>query len=86
MTNIKSTPDAGSSKITADTEPTEPKAPLPRTPDVIGPPLPVGAEPETVVLSHHLAIGGKDYAPGARILIAPDYARRLRGQGYVART
>lgn len=53
---------------------------------VVGPQLGRGQEPETVTLSHHLRIGGTDYTPGARILVSPDYARRLRGQGYAART
>lgn len=57
-----------------------------RAATVVGPQLGRGQEPETVTLSHHLRIGGTDYTPGARILVSPDYARRLRGQGYAART
>lgn len=55
-------------------------------PTVVGPALVGGAEPQTVVLSAHLHIGGSDYGPGDKILVSPDYARRLRGQGYTART
>ncbi|MGW2550123.1 hypothetical protein [Streptomyces sp. NPDC001635] len=55
-------------------------------PDVIGPVPTAGVEPVTVTLSHHLAINGKDYTPGTQIRVSPDYARRLRTQGYVART
>ncbi|MFG2408748.1 hypothetical protein ACGFR8_31280 [Streptomyces brevispora] len=62
------------------TEPTR------RAPAVVGPPLGLGQEPETVTLSHHLRISGTDYTPGAKILVSPDYARRLRGQGFTART
>lgn len=53
---------------------------------VVGPALTAGATPLTVTLSHHLNIDGTDYAPGAEIRISPDYARRLRTQGYVSRT
>lgn len=53
---------------------------------VVGPPLGHGQTPETVTLSHHLRIGGTDYAPGAQIFVSPDYARRLRAQGFIART
>ncbi|MEV0444624.1 hypothetical protein AB0I84_04385 [Streptomyces spectabilis] len=41
---------------------------------------------ETITLSHHLNIGGASYQPGAKIRVSADYARRLRRQGYVART
>ncbi|MFI5990289.1 hypothetical protein ACIBAC_00345 [Streptomyces sp. NPDC051362] len=57
-----------------------------RTADVVGPPLGDGDEPVPVTLSHHLRIDGVDYLPGAGISVSPDYARSLRGQGYVART
>ncbi|MCX4976439.1 hypothetical protein [Streptomyces sp. NBC_00620] len=53
---------------------------------VVGPPLREGEEPSTVTLSHHLGIDGTDYAPGTEISVSSDYARRLRGQGFVART
>jgi hypothetical protein len=57
-----------------------------RTPDVVGPPLGDGEKPVTVTLSHHLRINGTDHLPGVEIRVSPDYARGLRGQGYVART
>ncbi|MFD7334931.1 hypothetical protein ACFV98_02860 [Streptomyces violascens] len=41
---------------------------------------------ETIVLSHHLRIEGADYVPGSNIRVSVDYARRLRKQGYVARS
>ncbi|WP_146046163.1 DUF7210 family protein [Streptomyces cahuitamycinicus] len=53
---------------------------------IVGPALATGAQPETVVLSHHLCIDGVDYTPGESIRVSPDYARRLRAQGYVARS
>lgn len=55
-------------------------------PTVVGPPLGEGQAPVTVTLSHHLRIDGTDYTPGAEITVSPDYARRLRGQGFTART
>ncbi|MER5301304.1 hypothetical protein ABT039_17780 [Streptomyces lasiicapitis] len=45
-----------------------------------------GAGMETITLSHHLNIAGTSYQPGAKIRVSADYARRLRRQGYVART
>ncbi|MFG2865455.1 hypothetical protein [Streptomyces sioyaensis] len=41
---------------------------------------------ETITLSNHLRIEGTDYLPGAKVRVTTDYARRLRRQGYVART
>ncbi|MFE2157121.1 hypothetical protein ACFW9M_04820 [Streptomyces lydicus] len=41
---------------------------------------------ETIMLSHHLNIEGTDYLPGSKVRVPSDYARRLRRQGYVART
>ncbi|MFG2141831.1 hypothetical protein [Streptomyces sp. NPDC048650] len=41
---------------------------------------------ETITLSNHLRIEGTDYLPGAQVRVTADYARRLRLQGYVART
>ena len=41
---------------------------------------------ETITLSHHLNIEGTSYQPGAKVRVSADYARRLRRQGYVART
>ncbi|MCG8971744.1 hypothetical protein [Streptomyces sp. CL12-4] len=67
------------------TEPTPARSartPAPASEAVVGPALPVGVAPVKVRLSHHLGIGGADYPPGAEILVSPDYARRLRGQGY----
>ncbi|MGW2496266.1 hypothetical protein ACWCV2_17410 [Streptomyces pseudogriseolus] len=57
-----------------------------RAPALVGPPLGEGQEPVTVTLSHHLRIDGVDFTPGAQINVSPDYARRLRGQGFTART
>ncbi|MEU0427111.1 hypothetical protein ABZ235_26495 [Streptomyces canus] len=81
-------------KTTADaaeesTEPVTAEARLERTrraPAIVGPPLGEGQEPVNVTLSHHLRIDGTDYTPGAEITVSPDYARRLRGQGFTART
>ncbi|MFJ2745313.1 hypothetical protein ACIO3O_37280 [Streptomyces sp. NPDC087440] len=44
------------------------------------------AAQQTVVLSHHLRINGVDCPPGTSVQVSPDYARRLRMQGYTART
>ncbi|NGO67893.1 hypothetical protein [Streptomyces boncukensis] len=41
---------------------------------------------ESIVLSHHLNIEGTDHPPGSKIWVSADYARRLRRQGYIART
>ncbi|MFG2795748.1 hypothetical protein [Streptomyces pseudovenezuelae] len=57
-----------------------------RAPAVVGPPLGEDQEPVTVTLSHHLRIDGTDHTPGSEITVSPDYARRLRGQGFTART
>ncbi|MFZ3557213.1 hypothetical protein [Streptomyces sp. BH055] len=46
----------------------------------------IGAGVETVTLSHHLNIEGVSYAPGDKIRVPADYARRLRRSGYVSRT
>ncbi|MFE2181345.1 hypothetical protein [Streptomyces sp. NPDC059455] len=51
-------------------------------PEVVGPALAVGAEPIAVTLAHHHTIDGTGYPPGAKILVSPDYAHRLRAQGY----
>ncbi|MGX1907614.1 hypothetical protein ACWIID_01930 [Streptomyces phaeochromogenes] len=50
--------------------------------DVVGPPLPLNVEPVTVTLVHHHTIDGIGYRPGAKLLVSPEYAQRLRGQGY----
>ncbi|MFD3514911.1 hypothetical protein [Streptomyces sp. NPDC058657] len=49
-------------------------------------PADTGVPTETITLSHHLAIGGTDYPPGSKVRVPTDYARRLRRQGYVARS
>ncbi|MFM9697898.1 hypothetical protein [Streptomyces europaeiscabiei] len=59
--------------------------PAHREPTLVGSPLGEGQEPVTVTLSHHLRIDGTDFTPGAEITVSPDYARRLRGQGFTAR-
>ncbi|MEU6755983.1 hypothetical protein [Streptomyces sp. NPDC046685] len=90
MTTIKKTTTASSDTPAENSTVTA--APLETTPTpvvaaaVVGPALVGDAVPQTVVLSHHLRIGGTDYAPGDKILVSPDYARRLRAQGYTART
>ncbi|MBZ6253621.1 hypothetical protein KVH27_35310 [Streptomyces olivaceus] len=73
-------------KILAGSIDTHPKDTRTTVPAIVGPAPLVGVEPVTVRLSHHLGIGGKDFPPGAEILVSPDYARRLRTQGYVSRT
>ena len=60
--------------------------PARRAPGVVGPPLGEDEKPVPVTLSHHLRVDGTDYTPGAEIHVSPDYARRLRGQGFIART
>ncbi|MBV1940764.1 hypothetical protein KUF83_29975 [Streptomyces sp. BV286] len=55
------------------------------TPALAGPPLRHGQSPETVTFAHHLRIDGRDYKPGETAQVSPDYARQLRGNGYVAR-
>lgn len=86
MTTKKTTTeDASEDAVTETTTPRQ-QATATAAPTVVGPPLAIGAEPQTIVLSHHLRIAGSDYEPGARILVSPDYARRLRSQGYTART
>ncbi|MGA5411565.1 hypothetical protein ACPCSC_30460 [Streptomyces lavendulocolor] len=52
---------------------------------VVGPALRHGQEPEKVTFAHHLRIAGHDFKPGESALVSPDYARQLRGNGYVAR-
>ncbi|MFD9190417.1 hypothetical protein ACFWCA_19565 [Streptomyces phaeochromogenes] len=83
-TTKKPAADTAKESVEAVTE-TDPALPA-RTaapdPDVVGPPLPLNVEPVTVTLVHHHTIDGSDYPPGAKLLVSPDYARRLRGQGY----
>lgn len=57
------------------------RKPVP-APDVVGPVPPLGVEPVTVTLAHHHTVDGTDYPPGATLLVSPEYAQRLRGQGY----
>ncbi|MFE1206328.1 hypothetical protein ACFW5V_32095 [Streptomyces sp. NPDC058762] len=68
---------------TAPARPARKQAPAPEA--IVGPALPAGVEPVRVTLAHHHTIDGTDYPPGAQILVSPDYAHRLRGQGYAAR-
>ncbi|MFE9993533.1 DUF7210 family protein [Streptomyces avermitilis] len=75
-----------SAAAVAETAEARPARKPARTPEVVGPAPLAGVDPVTVTLSHHLNIGGTDYQPGAEILVSPDYARRLRTQGYVSRT
>ncbi|MER8103294.1 hypothetical protein [Kitasatospora sp. NPDC094016] len=74
-----------SSKNTLATaeQPAASREPDPQT--VVGPPLGDGQAPEKVRLSHHLFISGRDYLPGTDMWVAPDYARQLHANGYVAR-
>ncbi|MEU0857412.1 hypothetical protein ABZ352_18510 [Streptomyces griseofuscus] len=84
MTNTRTTPAVPD---TAPEPATVPPA-APATPSavaVVGPPLRPGQEPEKVAFAHHLRIAGRDYRPGDTALLSPDYARQLRGNGYLAR-
>ncbi|MFF9901228.1 hypothetical protein [Streptomyces longispororuber] len=72
---------------TKNTAPEAEQKATPRSPQPVGPSAAAADTPlQTVTLSHHLRIGGKDYAPGDKARVTADYARRLRAQGYVART
>ncbi|MFG3132875.1 hypothetical protein ACGFZU_34905 [Streptomyces tendae] len=53
---------------------------------VIGPPLRSGQTPEKVRFAHHLRVDGKEVKPGEEAHVSPEYARQLRGSGYIART
>ncbi|WP_328736535.1 hypothetical protein [Streptomyces bobili] len=75
-----------SAETVTDTAAARPERTTRRAPALVGPPLGEGQEPVTVTLSHHLRIDGTDFTPGAEITVSPDYARRLRGQGFTART
>ncbi|MEU1221241.1 hypothetical protein [Streptomyces microflavus] len=81
MTNTRKTP--------ATTTATEPEAaataPAADAPTVVGPQLRPGQQPEKVTFAHHLRIAGHDFRPGENALLSPDYARQLRGNGYLAR-
>ncbi|MGP4046814.1 DUF7210 family protein [Streptomyces sp. 2A115] len=65
-----------------ETAPPRPARTAAADPDVVGPALPAGVDPVTVTLAHHHTIDGTDYPPGAKLLVSPDYAQRLHGQGY----
>ncbi|MCX5182654.1 hypothetical protein [Streptomyces sp. NBC_00268] len=83
-TTKKPAADAAAEESAADVTETAPhpaRKPAP-DPDVVGPALPPGVEPDAVTLAHHHTIDGTDYPPGAKLLVSPDYAQRLRGQGY----
>ncbi|MGA5454851.1 hypothetical protein ACPCVO_50750 [Streptomyces umbrinus] len=75
-----STPKKPAADAAAE-ESTETAPALP-APDVVGPPPPLNVEPVTVTLVHHHTVDGTDYPPGAKLLVSPEYAQRLRGQGY----
>ncbi|MFJ4342701.1 hypothetical protein [Streptomyces sp. NPDC088915] len=53
---------------------------------IVGPPLRHGQQPEKVTFAHHLRVAGKEVKPGDTAYVSPDYARQLRGSGYIART
>ncbi|MFF8696254.1 hypothetical protein ACF08W_28985 [Streptomyces sp. NPDC015144] len=71
-----------STEAVTETAPARPAHKATLVPDVVGPALPTGADPVAVTLAHHHTIDGTDYPPGAKLLVSPDYAHRLRGQGY----
>ncbi|WNZ14979.1 hypothetical protein [Streptomyces sp. 11x1] len=73
-------------KTTTTAAATEPAATEDQDVTVIGPPLRVGQAPEKVRFAHHLRVGGKEVKPGDEAHVSPDYARQLRGSGYIART
>ncbi|MER6109382.1 hypothetical protein [Streptomyces hirsutus] len=75
-----------STEAPTDTTGPRPERTASRAPAVVGPPLGHGETPQTVTLSHHLSLDGTDYTPGTTITVSPDYARRLRAQGFTART
>ncbi|NML55179.1 hypothetical protein HHL19_35365 [Streptomyces sp. R302] len=64
-------------------------APAPRPPALAGPVGPAVnpfEAPVTITLSHHLEVDGTHYTPGDEILVSPEYAERLRVQGYTPRS
>jgi hypothetical protein len=87
MTNTrKTTATIPSEPETTPATATKPDSTPPPTPEpVLGPPLRPGQEPERVTFAHHLRIEGRDYRPGDRALLSPEYARQLRSSGYLAR-
>lgn len=50
---------------------------------LVGPTLNPAVEPASIRLTHHHEIDGVTYAPGDELLVDPEYAARLRAQGYV---
>ncbi|MFF0754407.1 hypothetical protein [Streptomyces sp. NPDC004267] len=80
MTNTRKTSPTAETTTNTDTD----TATTP-PPAVVGPPLREGQTPETVVFAHHLVIGGRSFRPGDSAPVSPDYARQLRGNGYIAR-
>ncbi|MER7951973.1 hypothetical protein ABTY59_31740 [Streptomyces sp. NPDC096079] len=48
----------------------------------VGPALDPSVAPVAVRLTHHHEIDGTAYAPGTELLVDPEYAERLRAQGY----
>ncbi|MFN1193377.1 hypothetical protein ACK03K_34500 [[Kitasatospora] papulosa] len=88
MTTAKKSTAPAQESAQATVETAEPQlAPTSaRAAAIVGPAPAAGGTPVPVTLSHHLNIDGTDYRPGAEILVSPDYARRLRSQGYLSRT
>ncbi|MET9776141.1 hypothetical protein ABZ023_18105 [Streptomyces sp. NPDC006367] len=58
------------------------RKPAPAQEAVTGPALRAGVDPVRIQLTHHHTIDGTAYPPGAQVLVSPDYAKQLRGQGY----
>jgi hypothetical protein len=85
-TTLATTAAAGDEVTEAVTAEAHPEHTPTRTVPVVGPSLIEGQEPVTITLSHHLRIDGTDYPPGSQVQASPDYARRLRAQGYTSRT
>jgi hypothetical protein len=85
-TALKKTSAGTDESAAAATDTTEDRPAARRAPAVVGPAPGEGEETVTVTLSHHLRINGADYTPGDKILVSADYARRLRAQGFTART
>ncbi|WP_097983667.1 hypothetical protein [Streptomyces sp. f150] len=76
---VRGTTTKNPSKAATSKNPTEEV----KTVSVTGP---ANAPTVTVTLSNHLNIEGTHYAPGAKVRVSADYARRLRLPGYVARS
>lgn len=80
MTNTRKT-----TAPTTEPETTAETAPAEETKPVVGPALRHGQTAEEITFAHHLRIAGRDYQPGQKAFVSPDYARQLRGNGYIAR-